>query len=226
MKKFNIKKTKFPCKVQPKLDGMYCRANIINGLCVLYTKNSNKINSVPHINKQLEQLYKRETVDKEGELYNHDITFQEIISIVKRNSIHEKSSMIEFHSFEHLPKTKVNNEKELYKAYQEYLDFGYEGLICRSGEVTKLKPLLDSEYKVMNVLEGKGKLTNKAASFKCITQDGQLFNAKLKGRFEYLEKILINKDELIGKMATIEYQNLTDRGVPRFGVVKIIRDYE
>ena len=226
MKKFNPKKVVYPCRVQPKLDGMYCKANIINGLCVLYTKNGNKISSVPHINKQLEQMYKGETIDREGELYNHDITFQEIISIVKRNGIHEKSSIIEFHRFDNISKTKVNNEKELYEAYQEYLDFGYEGLICRSDEITKLKPLLDSEYTVLDIIEGKGKLENKAASFKCITSEGKSFKAKLKGDFGYLEKILVNREDLIGKMATVEYQNLTDRGVPRFGVVKIIRDYE
>ena len=39
-------------------------------------------------------------------------------------------------------------------------------------------------------------------------------------------KMLENADELIGKMLTVKFFELTDEGIPRFPVGLVIRDYE
>lgn len=240
---FKEAKVKFPCIVQPKLDGVNCQAVVNKNGCILFTKSHNEINSIPHINKAIFEYYKRTkykgTMHIFGELYYHYITFQEIISLVKRKSPHKYSIKIKFFGFEvsesfadggdlfRVEAEVVENLKDLYSEYDRYLSHGYEGLIYRHKLTTwKLKPLLDDEYEVLEVIEGNGKLKGKAASMRCVTKHGEKFKAKCKGKYPYLATILINKEEIIGKQVTVEYQNLTDRGVPRFGNVKAIRDYE
>lgn len=81
--------------VQPKLDGfrMLARFNILDGCWSLYTRQGKAI-SVPHIEKALGELsiaFKRagivlnygDTLD--GELYCHDLTFQQISSAAKKS---------------------------------------------------------------------------------------------------------------------------------------------
>ena len=54
----------------------------------------------------------------------------------------------------------------------------------------------------------------------------QTFHSNIKGTFEYLKEILQNKDDYIGKFATIKFFELTPDGVPRFPYAIAFRDYE
>jgi hypothetical protein len=47
-----------------------------------------------------------------------------------------------------------------------------------------------------------------------------------KGDFAYLRSLLLNKDKLVGKMATIKFFAYTPDKVPRFPYVIGIRNYE
>jgi hypothetical protein len=59
------------------------------------------------------------------------------------------------------------------------------------------------------------------------TNEGREFTSTVNGNQEYLEILLKQKDELIGKQATIKYFNLTPgTNIPRFPKVVAIRDYE
>ena len=51
-------------------------------------------------------------------------------------------------------------------------------------------------------------------------------NSNIKGNFIYLKEILDNRDDYIGKYATIKYFELTPDGVPRFPYAIAFRDYE
>ena len=114
--------------------------------------------------------------------------------------------------------------------YRQYIEEGYEGQILRvldgeyenkrSKNLLKHKTFFDAEFKILGVEQGKGKLTGKVGR---LIFDG--FNSAVNGDHEYLEK-LYQSNELVGKMATVKYFELTPEGVPRFPKVIAIRDFE
>lgn len=96
-----LKKWRAPYYIQPKLDGIRCRAIIDSrGKVRLLSSEENEILSVPHINAQLESL-KIDTLELDGELYTHGMNFQEIESIVSRTvNLHNDYESIEYHVFD------------------------------------------------------------------------------------------------------------------------------
>ena len=147
----------FPVIVQPKLNGIRCRAICKGHLNpVLLSSTESIIKSVPHINDALKQNCMHRELD--GELYIHGESFETINSIVSRTiNIHDDYSNMEFHifdtvtkapqlerladlkrncSFEGLPIKLVtcdiaNSFKEIMNSYEKFLDLGYEGIIVR-----------------------------------------------------------------------------------------------
>lgn len=129
---------------------------------------------------------------------------------------------------------EVNDKQELDSMLECYLADGYEGQIVRlnkpyenkrSKNLLKRKIFQDAEYKILSFNEGLGDRQNTAASVTCITDEGKIFNAGIIGDLDYARQLLISSDN-IGKMATIVFFNLTPDGIPRFGKLKAIRDYE
>lgn len=124
----------------------------------------------------------------------------------------------------------LSSKKEIKKQYEIYMEQGYEGQIIRdpSGKyqnkrskyLLKDKEFVDAEFVIKGVNEGIGNLKGKIG-----TLNFGNFNAAVNGDWEYLEMLFKAKD-LIGKPATVRYQNLTPDGIPRFGKVIAIRDYE
>ena len=65
----------------------------------------------------------------------------------------------------------------------------------------------------------------------CETEDGHTFKAGVMGTQDYARELFVNKEMYKGEMATIVYQALTPMkggkgGVPRFGKMREIRNYE
>ena len=52
------------------------------------------------------------------------------------------------------------------------------------------------------------------------------FHSNIKGSFDYLKEVLDNKEDYIGKEATIRFFQLTPDGIPRFPFAVGFRDYE
>jgi DNA ligase 1 len=71
-----------PCYAQPKLDGMRCIANIYG----LWSRDNNKIISVPHIEGELKKFFQSfPDMILDGELYNHQLdNFNLIMSMAKK----------------------------------------------------------------------------------------------------------------------------------------------
>ena len=94
-------KVKYPCIVQPKLDGIRCIATIKDGKCTLRTRTGNVINSVPHINEEIE---KGSWIDIifDGELKSHTGDFDHTSSIVRRKEPKMDGShfFIDYHIFD------------------------------------------------------------------------------------------------------------------------------
>ena len=133
----------------------------------------------------------------------------------------------------------VSNENEVEDAITEAVSEGYEGIMLkkdvpyffgRSFDMLKYKRFVDSEFEIVDIEEGLGNSAGLASAIVCKSGDNT-FKAGIIGNNDYSRNLLINKGKVIGKMATVVYQSLTPSkdgsgGVPRFGKVKSIRDYE
>ena len=156
---FNLKKVKFPCIVQPKYDGVRCLMLEDHGKVILLSRKGKEYN-IPHLKKWGEKH--RNLLPLDGELYNHrDLTFQEIVSAVKRHS--EITPKIRYVVYDRPVKDKTNhvrwgelqndfkgfpedspvylssslvlyNKDQLFKAHDMYVEQGYEGAIIRNLE--------------------------------------------------------------------------------------------
>lgn len=84
---------------------------------------------------------------------------------------------------------------------------------------------LDDEYEIVDVVDGVGKNVG-VATMVCITPNGNKFNAAATGTREQRMQWFTDRKELIGKQATIVFQNLSKKLIPRFPSCKAIRDYE
>jgi len=148
-----------PYIVQPKYDGVRCRAIPIAGAhgegCLLLSSEENIIYSVPHLNEIIGGLGLKGELD--GELYCHGMSFEEIVSITSRTvNLHPDYKKIQFHCFD-----IVNQEPQLKRSliienlrglnphivvspfwlcadlddvkqtYDKVISLGYEGIIVR-----------------------------------------------------------------------------------------------
>ena len=86
-------------------------------------------------------------------------------------------------------------------------------------------PVVPDEYMIMDAEEARGRDVNTVVWI-CETPSGDSFKVRPKGSLEKREFWLKNKLKFIGKFLTVQYQNLTDAGIPRFPVGIGIRDYE
>lgn len=78
---------KYPCFVQPKLDGVCCIAVIENGEATLWSRTQKPITSMPHIVNELEKRFPAPgRIVLHGELYTHALKdeFENLISIVRQ----------------------------------------------------------------------------------------------------------------------------------------------
>ena len=87
---------------QPKLNGIRCWVRWNGEKAELISSGGNVFNSLPHINKALEEEYADSThkPSPDGELYCHKMPFEEIISRVKRDYPHPDSESIQYHIFD------------------------------------------------------------------------------------------------------------------------------
>jgi DNA ligase-1 len=132
--------------------------------------------------------------------------------------------------------TFLHDQKQLDDLYGKYLDHGFEGQMIRSmnglyenkrsKNLLKRKEFIDSEYTVIDVCEGAGNRSGTAGWLVLKLEDGRTFKSNIKGNFEYLRKLLVDKKELIGKLVTVKYFQLTPDGIPRFPYMTSVRDYE
>ena len=133
-----------------------------------------------------------------------------------------------------VPTDKVESKEHLDELYQGYLANGMEGQMIRKGDslyegkrsknLLKRKEFQDAEFTITSVNEGIGNWAGYAKSVSYTTKDGLAFDTGVKGTQEYCKELLAKADEMVGKQATVRYQNMTPDGVPRFGVTYQIWD--
>lgn len=130
---------------------------------------------------------------------------------------------------------RVKSFEEIDTLTHSFLKKGYEGSIIRLDEpyvnrrttsLLKYKNFQEEEFCIQGVEEGNGNRSGMVGCLHLVTQMGKEFRAAVMGTNAYRIDMLARANELIGKLATVRYQNITPAGVPRMPVVKAIRDYE
>ncbi len=134
---------------------------------------------------------------------------------------------------------EVRTQEEVEIAHDKYVEKGYEGVMCRnlngkyklkhrSNDLLKFKNFEDSEFKIADAKKGTG-TEEGAIVFMCETESGKKFDVRPRGEIDKRREMFCNKDDYIGKMLTVRYQNtgiINEDSVPRFPVGIEVRDYE
>jgi ATP-dependent DNA ligase len=255
-------KIKWPAYVQPKLDGHRCIAIIKNGKASLWTRTRKPILCLPHITARFEELVAGDAIfDGELYNHAYRDDFEKLTSFIRQQTKPKPGhEVVQYHiyDFPHeagfglrsealasffaavgdcptlrlVETVKAETPKDLDKAYEEFLEQGYEGamvrnegsqksggyLNSRSYDLQKVKIMDDSEFEVLGVKEGRGKLAGHAMFI--MEHKGAEFRAKMKGKLSELKKYLKDPSLAVGRVVTVQYQGFTKtNNVPRFPVV-------
>jgi DNA ligase-1 len=95
-------KITYPAFIQPKLNGHRCLAIIEDGVCTLWSRTRKPITSMPHIVKELQDVYPKGTHQLDGELYNHDFKdrFEDIASLIRQEVPKPNCTDVEYHVYD------------------------------------------------------------------------------------------------------------------------------
>jgi len=123
--------------------------------------------------------------------------------------------------------TIVKNQFELDLVKEKNLIDGYEGTITRSPDsvyenkrsrhLLKHKDFITEEFKVQDIVVGKGNRSGIAGTIEVMVGN-VLVGCGIRGSYEFCEKLLRNKEQYIDKLATIRHFGITPDGSLRFPV--------
>jgi hypothetical protein len=130
----------------------------------------------------------------------------------------------------------VQKHTDMQSFHDMFMSQGYEGTMIRdpnsvyevgqrSNYLLKYKDFQTEEYEVVGAKTGHGRDAD-AVVWVCKTKDGQQFTVRPEGTIAQREKHYKNREQFMGKMLTVRFQNLTALNVPRFPVGVAFRDYE
>jgi DNA ligase-1 len=127
----------------------------------------------------------------------------------------------------------VKNREEAMEKFSSFIEEGYEGMMLRvpdspyenkrSKYLLKYKEFQDEEFEIFDVIEGKGGRAGKMGRILFKMPNGKTFESNARGDEQYYTQLLLDKQQVCGKMATVRYQNLTPDGIPRFPVMVGLR---
>lgn len=149
------KKVKFPCYAQPKLDGQRALGAKFTQMI---SRKGKPIDTMNHIQKDLDTLALDKGIYIDGELYVHGLSFQENMKLIKKYR-GEETEKVKFYVYdmvmnapfkerydtlaslvlplenvELVPTVVINDEEDLKKVHSQYLSLGYEGTIIRHSD--------------------------------------------------------------------------------------------
>lgn len=152
---------------------------------------------------------------------------KEIVKLVK------PSDMV---SLKFVENTTVASHAELMKLHDQFVADGWEGVMIRkigspyenkrSKNLLKYKSFDDSEFKIVDIIEGIGSRAGMAGKLVVDIGKGKLCESGIKGGEVFYTKLLKNRVKMIGKMATIRYQGFTEKGMLRFPVAVTIDPFD
>ena len=135
----------------------------------------------------------------------------------------------------YVPSRGVHSLDKAKEIHNDFLEKGYEGSILRldgpykcgrSYDLMKFIDFSDTEAKIVDWVEGKGKRRGTIGKFIAIDSDGVKFGMPVMDNFEYLQKNFKKMQRYVGKIATFTYFERTKAGSYRHPLFKTIRNYE
>ena len=130
----------------------------------------------------------------------------------------------------------MTSEKGIKPYHRLFVDDGYEGLIIRnmkgkyefnvrSNNLQKYKEFFDEEFEIIGAKEGIGRFKG-CATFTCITKSKKSFDCNMKCSYDKKKHYWKYRNDYIGQLLTVRYQEKSKDKIPRFPVGIAIRDYE
>ena len=120
---------------------------------------------------------------------------------------------------------KVANWEHVEEYHDKYVSGGYEGIVIRDPQglyehkrttkLLKYKKTVDDEFKIVDVIEGKGKLKGCVGAYVCKLPNSKTFKCKPKGNQAATAKYIKNKSLVVGRWLNVEFKGYTSHGVPR-----------
>ena len=135
----------------------------------------------------------------------------------------------------YVPARGVHTLDKAKEIHNDFLQQGYEGSILRldgpykcgrSYDLMKFKDFSDTEAKIVDFVEGKGKRRGTIGKFIAIDADGIQFGMPVMDKYKYLKDNFKAMQGWIGKTATFTYFERTKAGSYRHPLFKAIRNYE
>ena len=224
--------------VSPKLDGIRCIITASGAR----TRTGEPIHTIGHILAALRPLFRTNPgLILDGEIYRHGMAFEEIVSELSKPN----NRRLELHVFDvpshpgrfelrlvelkrvlgtirsqwvkMVPHTLVTSESELEAQLQAAVADGFEGIMInlagglyhnkRSINLLKFKLFRDDEFAIESIGFGTATFT---------TPDGKSFGAQIRGSESRWAELQASESKLIGRLATVRFQELTKDGIPRF----------
>ena len=131
---------------------------------------------------------------------------------------------------------RVDDLAALDAMYEEFIAQGYEGQMIRfdgpyefgkrSRWLLKQKAFIDEEFIINDIVEGEGNRAGMMGTIGFLFHDGRRFEGGARGTHAFYREMFEHPERFVGKPATVRYQNLTPKGVPRVGRMIALRDYE
>jgi DNA ligase-1 len=196
-------------------------ANDFNAICSI-VKKTKPTNDDLHISKESIQYHVYD-------VYMEKAPFTERYKFLGQLPLNQFKEIVRVSTY------TLHNENQVQEQFSMYVEQGYEGQILRlnghyenkrSKSLLKHKEFIDEEYTILDVEEGIGNKAGMVGAFVFKNKDGKTFKASPKFNWDDCKQMWLNKNELIGKPATVKYFNLTPDLIPRFPYVIAIRDYE
>ncbi len=127
-------------------------------------------------------------------------------------------------------KTAADVERHMDAAIRD----GFEGIMLRdpsamyengkrSSSLLKYKRFKDAEFRIVGHAEASGKDTGTVV-FVCSTEDGKHFRVRPMGTHKQRAQMLKDASSMVGRQLTVKFQEMTDKGIPRFPVGIYVRD--
>lgn len=131
-----------------------------------------------------------------------------------------------------LTSLKVINEKHLLETLDGVIGYGYEGLMVkdvdakyekkRTKNILKVKQFYSTEAIVTGAVEGKGKYKGKLGALVLVGPNDEKY--EIGSGFDDMQREQYWKNQPLGRIVEVKYQELTKDGIPRFPIFLRFRD--
>jgi DNA ligase-1 len=123
----DLKKVVFPCAVQRKYDGIRCFVRITPDKVTLFSRNGKEFRYLGHIKRDLHAWFWNMDGVIDGELYSHTLSFQAIVSAVKREQALNKEIKLRIYDLVSFDDINCIQEERMENLKTEAVDLKISG---------------------------------------------------------------------------------------------------